>query len=183
MVVLFAQSTMRDGVLHHCLSPPTTTKSIGAASAGARCRAFNPIQELLVIETLGANVSVSLSFPFVIISHSMLKEVAYYQKEVEENEAKLATMKEENQDPYDIKKFEEVLGESHMMIPDSSRRLEQTLRDLVSYVESPQVEMHKEGEWYPKAQELLAAERQRLGKEDDQMKETSVDDIAEGEAF
>ena len=113
----------------------------------------------------------------------MLKEVAYYQKEVEENEAKLATMKEENQDPYDIKKFEEVLGESHMMIPDSSRRLEQTLRDLVSYVESPQVEMHKEGEWYPKAQELLAAERQRLGKEDDQVKETSVDDIAEGEAF
>jgi tubulin-specific chaperone A len=141
-----------------------------------------PIEDLLVIETFGANVLDSLSFHF-IIWRRMLKEVAYYQKEVEENEAKLATMKEENRDPYDIKKFEEVLGESHMMIPDSMRRLEQTLQDLVSYVESPEVETHKEGEWYPKAQEVLTAERQRLGKEDDEVKETSVDDLAEGEAF
>ena len=120
-----------------------------------------------------------------MLYYRMLKEVAYYQKEVLENEATLATMKQENQDPYDIKKFEEVLGESHMMIPDSQRRLDQTLRDLVSYVESPEVvDTHKEGEWYPKAQELLAAERQRLvGKEDDIVKETSVDDLAEGEAF
>jgi tubulin-specific chaperone A len=114
----------------------------------------------------------------------MLKEVAYYHKEVQENEAKLAKMKEEKQDPYDIKKFEEVLGESHMMIPDSTRRLEQELQDLASYVESPEMEtQHKEGEWYPKAQELLTAERRRLGKDDDEVKETSVDNLAEGEAF
>ena len=33
---------------------------------------------------------------------------------MKENEAKLQKMKDENKDEYDIRKFEEVLGESHM---------------------------------------------------------------------
>jgi tubulin-specific chaperone A len=59
-----------------------------------------------------------------------LKEAAYYEQEVKENESTLEEMKSENRDPYDIKKFQEVLDESHMMIPDSKSRLKQTLAKL-----------------------------------------------------
>ena len=43
-------------------------------------------------------------------------------------------MKDDNKDPYDIKKFQEVLGESHMMIPDSISRRDKTLDDLKEFV-------------------------------------------------
>ena len=35
-----------------------------------------------------------------------------------------------NRDIYDIRKFEEVLQESYMMIPDSKRRLEASIENL-----------------------------------------------------
>ena len=66
--------------------------------------------------------------------HRLLKEVNYYKKEVEENEAKLALLKEEKRDIYDIKKFEEVLGESYMMVPESEGRLKRSLEDLASFL-------------------------------------------------
>ncbi len=53
-------------------------------------------------------------------------------QEVKDNEAKLQKMKDENKDEYDIRKFEEVLGESHMMIPDSKGRLETAITTLQS---------------------------------------------------
>ena len=68
--------------------------------------------------------------------HRLLKEVNYYKKEVEENEAKLALLKEEKRDIYDIKKFEEVLGESYMMVPESEGRLKRSLEDLASFLDS-----------------------------------------------
>jgi hypothetical protein len=92
-------------------------------------------------------------------------------------------MKAEKKDPYDIKKFEEVLGESYMMVPDSKSRFEQTLRDLASYVESSEVEDHKSNEWYIQAKDLLAKELERLDKGEDEVKETNVDDLEEGETF
>ena len=58
---------------------------------------------------------------------------------MKENEAKLQKMKDENKDEYDIRKFEEVLGESHMMVPDSKGRLETaitTLQSVLSEAES-----------------------------------------------
>ena len=54
----------------------------------------------------------------------MLKEVSGYEKEAVENEARIQKMKDDGKDEYDIKKQEEVLGESYMMIPDSKNRLE-----------------------------------------------------------
>jgi tubulin-specific chaperone A len=116
------------------------------------------------------------------IIYSLIKEVDYYHKEVKENEETLAKMNEEKRDLFDIKKFEEVLGESYMMIPDSKKRLEQTMEDLVSYCDSPEVENHKSGEWYPKAQELLSTHRQQEN-EDGEVQETSVGNLKEGEAF
>jgi tubulin-specific chaperone A len=114
----------------------------------------------------------------------MIKEVNYYKEEVKENEAKLAEMKANNQDPYDIKKFEEVLGESYMMVPDSSTRLKQTLEDLASYIESSEVTDDVKGsEWYKQAVDLLEQEKSRYEDKSYVLEETKVDDLAEGEAF
>ena len=115
---------------------------------------------------------------------SLIKEVAYYEKEVQENESKLENMKQENCDPYDIKKFEEVLGESYMMVPDSKGRLERAIEDLASYVESDEVDDLKSGEWYKTAQELLQSESAKLKmSEGDTVEETPLDDLKDGEAF
>lgn len=114
----------------------------------------------------------------------MIKEVAFYKTEVKENEAKLAEMKAQNQDPYDIKKFEEVLGESYMMVPDSTARLEDTLSDLAAYIESSDItEEHKSNEWYKMALELVANHQNTNQDQSDTVEETRVDDLAEGEAF
>jgi tubulin-specific chaperone A len=110
--------------------------------------------------------------------------VAYYEQEVKENEATLEEMKAAEKDPYDIKKFKEVLGESYMMIPDSKSRLEQTLTDLGEYIESPEVvdKNLKSDEWYLQAQDLLTKQKEEAGA-DDAVKETDVADLKEGEAF
>lgn len=120
----------------------------------------------------------------------MLKEVAYYEKEVKENEEKLQEMKDQNKNPYDIKKFGEVLEESHMMIPDSKNRLEQALADLAVYVESEEVmEVASEiadYEWYVKALEVLKENisHQTLeNSNDDVVVETDVSVLEDGEAF
>jgi len=104
--------------------------------------------------------------------------------EVKENETKLAEMKARNEDPYDIKKFEEVLGESYMMVPDSNSRLKQTLEDLASYLESMEgKEEYMSNEWYQQGVDLLKREKNRFDVHGDTVQETRVDDIAEGELF
>ena len=63
-------------------------------------------------------------------NNRLAKEHQYYHKEVAENEAKLAKMKAESADTYDIKKFQEVLDESKMMIPESKSRLKKSVEEL-----------------------------------------------------
>ncbi|ONK56427.1 uncharacterized protein A4U43_C10F8520 [Asparagus officinalis] len=60
----------------------------------------------------------------------VLKELHYYEKEVEREAAKTADMKEKGADPYDLKQQENVLAESRMMVPDCRKRLESSLADL-----------------------------------------------------
>ena len=64
----------------------------------------------------------------------LVKEVAAYEKEAQEQEAKVQGMKAEGKDPYDIKKQEEVLQESYMMIPDSKARLAAAVEDLKAFL-------------------------------------------------
>jgi tubulin-specific chaperone A len=64
----------------------------------------------------------------------LTKEVLSYEKEVMTNEAKIQKMKDDGKDPYDIKKQEEVLGESYMMVPDSKNRLDAALFELASLI-------------------------------------------------
>ena len=109
--------------------------------------------------------------------------MAYYEKEVKENEQKLQQMKDEKKDPYDIKKFEEVLGESYMMVPDSKSRLGQALKDLEMYLESAEVENLQSDEWYTQGKELLEKEKDRFNSAEEEVKETSLEGLKDGEAF
>ena len=82
------------------------------------------------------------------VCQRLLKEVGSYEKEVIENEAILERMRGDStkysynnnfycfdlwtvcRDSHDIRKFEEVLQESYMMVPDSKRRLEVSIDNL-----------------------------------------------------
>ena len=123
----------------------------------------------------------------------MIKEAAYYEKEVLENEHQLQQMKSDNRDPYDIKKFQEVLGESQMMIPDSICRRDKALTDLKEFLTT--LERQEVGNeslngsvWMVEARKIVG---DRGGLEGDngvkeggdEVVETAVDDLAEGEAF
>lgn len=62
-------------------------------------------------------------------------------------------MKEENKDKYDIKKFQEVLDESIMMIPDSENRMKKAAEDLEVFIANNST-LESE-EWLGKAKALL----------------------------
>mmetsp|Transcript_25882 Transcript_25882/g.52642 ORF Transcript_25882/g.52642 Transcript_25882/m.52642 type:complete len:104 (-) Transcript_25882:393-704(-) len=103
-------------------------------------------------------------------------------------------MKDDKRDPYDIKKFEEVVGESRMMIPDSICRRDKALVDLNEFVSRLEMEGEVPGdfEWMVKAKVMLkengfggdasSGDGGEGGKEGD-VAVTEVDDLAEGEAF
>ena len=64
----------------------------------------------------------------------MVKEAAYYKKEAGENEARVQKMKDDGVDQWTVKKPEEVLGESYMMIPDSEKRMKESIEDLFAFM-------------------------------------------------
>ena len=118
-------------------------------------------------------------------TNRLVKEAAYYQQEVKENEAKLQNMKDQQKDPYDIKKFEEVLGESYMMIPDSQKRLQKSLEDLSLFLDTQSDDSSSSNpldgsEWLSTARELL---EDNLKKEDKDVETTNVEGLEDGEAF
>jgi len=117
----------------------------------------------------------------------LIKEAAYYEKETKENEEQLQKMKDEQKDPYDIKKFEEVLGESQMMIPESIGRRDKALddlRDFVSALEKDEAENNDlmTCEWMVEAKKLAPSEKKTVDEGED-VTITAVDGLAEGEAF
>ncbi len=67
-----------------------------------------------------------------------------YEKEVIEQTAKVEKMKANNEDQYDIRKQQEVLEESKMMIPDSTKRIRTAYADLKNCLESSKEEQEKE---------------------------------------
>ncbi|KAL7476690.1 hypothetical protein ACHAW6_002537 [Cyclotella cf. meneghiniana] len=122
----------------------------------------------------------------------LIRESEYYEKEVLQNEQKLQQMKDENRDPYDVKKFQEVLSESYMMIPDSVCRRDKAVADLNDFLAA----LEKEGEiseelnaseWMLEANKILResglAEAHSEEETGSEVVETSVVDLKEGEAF
>ena len=86
-------------------------------------------------------------------------------------------MKDDEKDPYDIKKFEEVLGESYMMIPDSQRRLKKNVEELALFLDS--YSTLDGAEWLSTAKDIV----QQYTDKEDAIEETSVDGLQDGEAF
>mmetsp|Transcript_24149 Transcript_24149/g.35296 ORF Transcript_24149/g.35296 Transcript_24149/m.35296 type:complete len:141 (+) Transcript_24149:121-543(+) len=114
----------------------------------------------------------------------LAKENTYYKKEVQENESKLSKMKSESADPYDIKKFEEVLGESYMMVPDSEARLNKSLEDLSIFLDKHSDELDQNEEWFATGKDILSKHSaiNKVNRTDD-VDETNVDGLTEGESF
>jgi len=99
-------------------------------------------------------------------------------------------MKDENKDQYDIKKFQEVVGESQMMIPDSISRRDKALEDLKDFVallkkdEGNNTDLMK-CEWMVEANKIVGvsdADSKADGNDRD-VAETAVEGLADGEAF
>ena len=98
-------------------------------------------------------------------------------------------MKDENKDQYDIKKFQEVVGESQMMIPDSISRRDKALEDLKEFVvllkkdEVSNVELMK-CEWMVEANKIVGvSDADSKVENDGDVAETAVEGLADGEAF
>ena len=89
--------------------------------------------------------------------HRLQKEVTSYEKEAAQNEAKVQGMRDAGKDAHDIRKQEEVLAESFMMIPDSKNRLKASLEELQSFVDANSAEEgFAEADDLKEVQELLA---------------------------
>ena len=85
----------------------------------------------------------------------LMGAVKFYEEVVKENIKNVEMMKLNGYCPYDIRKQEEVLSESYMMIPESKNKLEealQTFKGIISIVED---ELEINNELLEKARELL----------------------------
>jgi len=87
----------------------------------------------------------------------LVKEVQSYEKEVVTNEARVQKMRDEGKDPYDIRKQEEVLQESYMMIPDSKARLESSVADLEACLDECKEDSTVDAAMVEEAKALIAS--------------------------
>ncbi|GAB6018941.1 hypothetical protein CHUAL_000589 [Chamberlinius hualienensis] len=68
----------------------------------------------------------------------LVKEYAMYGKEADKQREKIEKMKLDDKDDYNIRKQEEVLQESLMMIPDCKKRLAAAHQVLKQFVDAEQ---------------------------------------------
>merc|ERR1711962_909843 len=81
------------------------------------------------------------------------KEKKMYEKEAQDQAAKVEKMKVEGKDEYDIKKMIEVQKESLSMVPDCQRRLETAFKELSMILETEAA--YGESEEYKAAKTLI----------------------------
>lgn len=93
----------------------------------------------------------------------LAKEKVTYEKESEQQRERIQKYKDQGKDGYDIRKQEEVLQESLMMIPDCQRRLAKAYEELKKILETE--EDLKESETYLEAQKILEDSASQLPKE------------------
>lgn len=93
----------------------------------------------------------------------LAKEKVTYEKEAAQQRERIQKLKEQDKDGYDIKKQEEVLQESLMMIPDCQRRLVKAFEELKKILESEQD--LKEIEDYIEAEKVLQEAKDQLPRE------------------
>ncbi|XP_043499005.1 tubulin-specific chaperone A [Polistes fuscatus] len=93
----------------------------------------------------------------------LAKEKVTYEKEAAQQRQRIQQLKEQDKDGYDIKKQEEVLQESLMMVPDCQRRLVKAFEELKSILDTEQD--LKEIEDYIEAEKVLQEAEAQLPKE------------------
>jgi tubulin-specific chaperone A len=74
------------------------------------------------------------------------KEAIYYNKELIDNENKLYNMIREKKDKYDIKKQEEILDETKLMIPNAKKRLQNKIDEFENFVQDAQFDLNLDEE-------------------------------------
>lgn len=97
----------------------------------------------------------------------LAKEKVTYEKEAAQQRERIQKLKEQDKDGYDIKKQEEVLQESLMMVPDCQRRLVKAYGELKKILETEQD--LKEVEDYAEAEKVLQEAAAQLPKEEEIM--------------
>jgi tubulin-specific chaperone A len=95
----------------------------------------------------------------------LAKEKVTYEKEAAQQRERIQKLKEQDKDGYDIKKQEEVLQESLMMVPDCQRRLVKAFEELKKILDTEQD--LKEIEDYIEAEKILQEAEEQLPKEGD----------------
>ncbi|KAK4883243.1 hypothetical protein RN001_006562 [Aquatica leii] len=65
----------------------------------------------------------------------LAKEKVVYEQEAEQQRHRIAKLKQEGKDEYDIRKQEEVLQESLMMVPDCQRKLSKAIDELKNIID------------------------------------------------
>lgn len=93
----------------------------------------------------------------------LAKEKITYEKEAAQQRERIQKLKEQDKDGYDIKKQEEVLQESLMMVPDCQRRLVKAFEELKKILDTEQD--LKEVEDYIEAEKVLREAETQLPKE------------------
>lgn len=93
----------------------------------------------------------------------LAKEKITYEKEAAQQRERIQKLKEQDKDGYDIKKQEEVLQESLMMVPDCQRRLIKAFEELKKILDTEQD--LKEVEDYIEAEKVLREAEAQLPKE------------------
>ncbi|XP_066994038.1 tubulin-specific chaperone A [Anabrus simplex] len=88
------------------------------------------------------------------------KEKVTYEREAEQQSEKIQVYKNEGKEEHYIRKQEEVLQESLMMVPDCQRRLANAFEDLKNLLES-EIEL-AETEEYIAAQKVLEESKPQL---------------------
>lgn len=116
-----------------------------------------------------------------------MKEVKHYKDEVLVSEMKVDEIKRDaSKDKYDVKRYEDILNESYMMVPDASKRLQSAIADLASYISNSNSLLDSSGSWYQTAQIILQDNHNAVVDTDwntKQVLETCTDDLADGESF
>lgn len=92
----------------------------------------------------------------------LTKEKTVYEREVEQQKLRIEKLKEQGKDDYEIRKQEEVLTESLMMVPDCQRRLAVAYEELRNILQSEQD--LKDTELYLDAQKVVEEAKLQLPK-------------------
>ncbi|XP_034938953.1 tubulin-specific chaperone A [Chelonus insularis] len=93
----------------------------------------------------------------------LAKEKITYEKEALQQQERINKYKEQGKDGHDIRKQEEVLQESLMMVPDCQRRLMRAYEELKKILETEQD--LKESEVYIEAEKVLEEAEEQLPKD------------------